>query len=418
MPSEGKEAISLGRVVATNWARNIAFSAQTSERPGTVDEVRALVAGADRIRVIGTGHSFNRIADTKGVQLSLAGVPPLLDIDTAARQVRISAGLTYATLAPRLHEAGFALSNLASLPHISVAGAVATGTHGSGDHNTGLATAVASLDLVTRAGDVLTLRRGDPGFDGSVVALGRLGVVTALTLELVPAFGVTQYVYDSLPDERLDADFDAIFASGYSVSVFTDFSVNWLWCKVLADAPPPGPAAFGALAALDPRNPVPGLPPDNATVQLGIPGAWYERLPHFRPEFLPSSGDELQSEFLMSREHAVAALRAVRALRAQIQPVLQISEIRTVAADNLWLSPAYGRDTVGLHFTWKPDTDAVMPVVAAIEQALAPFDPRPHWGKVFSQPAHYERMKEFAGLVAGYDPNGKFGDEFVDGLIA
>jgi alditol oxidase len=418
VPSEGKEAISLGRVVATNWARNIAFSAQTSERPGTVDEVRALVGGADRIRVIGTGHSFNRIADTKGVQLSLAGLPPLLDIDTAARQVRISAGLTYATLAPRLHEAGFALPNLASLPHISVAGAVATGTHGSGDHNGGLATAVASLDLVTRAGDILTLRRGDPGFDGSVVALGRLGVVTALTLDLVPAFGVTQYVYDSLPDERLDADFDAIFASGYSVSVFSDFSVNWLWCKVLADAPPPGPAAFGALAALDPRNPVPGLPPDNATVQLGIPGAWYERLPHFRPEFLPSSGDELQSEFLMSREHGVAALRAVRTLRAQIQPVLQISEIRTVAADNLWLSPAYGRDTVGLHFTWKPDTEAVMPVVAAIEQVLAPFDPRPHWGKVFSQPAHYERMKEFAGLVAGYDPNGKFGDEFVDGLIA
>jgi len=405
-------------VSATNWARNIAFNPQAFERPGTVDEVRALGGPPDRDREIGTGHSFNRLADTDGVQLSLAGLAPQLDIDAAARQVRISAGWTYAALAPRLHAAGLALPNLASLPHISVVGAVATGTHGSGDHNTCLATAVASIEMIMRTGDVITLCRGDEGFNGSVVALGRLGVVTAVTLDLVPAFGIAQYVYDSLPDENLDAEFDAIFASGYSVSVFTDFSINWLWCKLLADAPPPGPAAFGALAAFDPRNPVPGLPAENATLQLGIPGAWYDRLPHFRPEFAPSSGDELQSEYLLPREKAVAALRAVRSLRAQVQPVLQISEIRTVAADDLWLSPAYGRDTVGLHFTWKPDTEAVMPVVAAIEHALAPFEPRPHWGKVFSQPGHYERMKEFAGLVAGYDPNGKFGNDFVDPLLA
>ncbi|HEY7048245.1 MAG TPA: FAD-binding protein [Jatrophihabitantaceae bacterium] len=403
---------------ATNWARNIAFNAKAYERPGTVDEVRALVGAADRVRVIGSGHSFNRLADTDGVQLSLAGLAPQLDIDTAGRQVRISAGMTYAALAPRLHAAGLALPNLASLPHISVIGAVATGTHGSGDLNPCLATSVASMEMVMRTGDIVTLCRGDEGFNGSVVALGRLGVVTGLTLDLVPAFGITQYVYDSLPDERLDAEFDAIFASGYSVSVFTDYSINGLWCKVLADAPPPGPAAFGGLVALDPRNPVPGLPTENATPQLGIPGAWYERLPHFRPEFAPSSGNELQSEYLLPRENAVAALRAVRALRAQVQPALRISEIRTVAADDLWLSPAYGRDTAALHFTWRPDADAVMLAVAAIEQALAPYDPRPHWGKVFSQAGHYERMKQFAGLVAGYDPNGKFGNDFVDSLIA
>lgn len=402
---------------ATNWARNVAFGAASYEQPTSTDEVRTVVGRADHVRVLGSGHSFNRIADTSGTQLSLTSLPPSVDIDAAARQVRIGAGLTYAAVAPQLHAAGLALPNLASLPHITVVGACATGTHGSGDGNAGLAAAVAGIDLVVANGDVVTIRRGDPGFDGAVVALGRLGVVTALTLDLVPSYEIAQYVYDSLPDEDLDADFDAIFATGYSVSVFTAFDEhNRLWCKQLAADPPPGPILFEALAALESRNPVPGMSPDNCTPQLGVPGPWHERLPHFRAEYAPSSGDELQSEYLVPREHGVAALRALREVSSRITAVLRIAEIRTIAADAQWLSPAYGRDTVGFHFTWT--AEAPIEVIQTVEQALAPFDPRPHWGKVFTQAAQYERMPDFARLVEHYDPNGKFGNDFVDGLIA
>lgn len=403
----------------TNWARNITFGAAAYEQPASLDEVRAIVAGAERLRVLGSGHSFNRIADTTGTQLSLAGLPPRIDIDPDARQARVSAGLTYGQVAPRLHDAGFALRNLASLPHISVVGACATGTHGSGDANLGLAGAVAALELVTATGDVVTISRDDAEFAGAVVSLGRLGVVTALILDLVPTYDIAQYVYDSLPDERLAADFDAIFASGYSVSVFTDFEgTNRLWCKLLASDPPPGPSTFDALAAFEPRNPVPGMSPENSTPQLGVPGPWYQRLPHFRLEFTPSAGEELQSEFLLPRSQAVPALWTLRELSAQVTAVLQISEIRTIAADDLWLSPAYGRDTVGFHFTWVRDPERVGPVVRAIERALTPFDARPHWGKVFSQTVQYPRMTDFVRLVEKYDPNGKFGNDFVDRLIA
>jgi xylitol oxidase len=401
-------------VPATNWARNVTFGAQAYERPASLDEVRGLVGRSDRIRVLGSGHSFNRIADTTGAQLSLAGLPAEIDIDTTAHRARISGGLRYGEVAPVLQEAGFGLHNLASLPHISVVGACATGTHGSGDGNGSLATAVSSVEMVVASGDVVTIGRWDDGFEGAVVALGRLGVITAMTLDLVPSYNIAQYVYDELPDESLDVDFDAIFAGGYSVSVFTDFDVNRLWCKRLASDPPPEPRWFGALASLEPRNPVPGMSPDNCTPQMGVAGPWHERLPHFRAEFAPSSGDERQSEYLLPREHAVAGLNALRGLREQITPVLQIAEIRTIAADELWLSPAYRRPTVGFHFTWVPDDAALAPVIEALERELAPFDARPHWGKVFSQAAYYERMPDFARLVEQYDPDGKFGNEFLD----
>jgi xylitol oxidase len=401
-------------VIPTNWARNITFGAQSYEQPTSRDELRALVAGADRVKVLGSGHSFNRIADTTGVQISLARMPRQLDVASDARQVRISGGQTYGDIAPSLDAAGFALPNLASLTHISVVGACATGTHGSGNGNGGLATSVAALEMITGSGDTVTLARDDADFDAAVVGLGRLGVVTAATLDLVPSYDIAQYVYNGLPDERLDGDFDAIFASGYSVSVFTDFAVNRLWCKRLASEPVPAPTWFGATAASEPQHPIPGLPPDNATQQLGVAGPWYAGLPHFRIEFTPSIGAELQSEFLLPREYAVPALKILRGLRAQITAVLRIAEIRTVAPDELWLSPSYRRATVGFHFTWVNDEAGVRPVVEAIERALAPFEPRPHWGKVFSQAAHYERLPDFVRVAAAYDPDAKFGNDFLD----
>jgi len=272
---------------------------------------------------------------------------------------------------------------------------------------------------VTAPGDLVELTRADGRFDGAVVALGCLGIVTRMTLDLVESFVVAQNVFEGLSDQGLDEQFDEIFASGYSISVFTDFRTNRIWCKRLATDPPPGEQMFGATAAPEQRNPVPGMSAANSTAQLGVPGPWHQRLPHFRPEFTPSSGAELQSEYLLPRRHAVAAVRELRALRERIAPPLQIAEIRTVAGDELWLSPSYHRDTVGFHFTWVDDTAAALPVVDAIEQRLAPFRPRPHWGKVFGMPpvlvdAEYERMPAFRELMREYDPHGKFRNAFLD----
>jgi len=396
-------------VTGTNWARNVAFRAKTFAEPVSLDELRAIVGRSDRVRALGTRHSFSRIADTTGTHVSLAGLPPLIEIDSAARQVRVGGGIRYTELAPRLTAAGWALPNLASLPHITVAGACATATHGSGDGNGNLATPVVELEMVTAAGDMVTIDSEHSDFYGAVVGLGRLGIVSALTLDLVPSFEIAQYVYDDVPNERLDADFDAIFASGYSVSVFTDLSRNQLWCKRLAADPVPPRDWFGAGPAAGPRNPVPGMPVQNATEQGGVPGPWHARLPHFRAEFTPSAGAELQSEYLLPRSHAVAALQAARELRDEITAVLQICELRTVAADELWLSPSYRRPTVGMHFTWVDDTAAVMPVVAAVEERLAPFEPRPHWGKVYLASGRYERLADFTRLAQEFDPAGKFG---------
>ncbi|GAA5045536.1 alditol oxidase [Streptomyces similanensis] len=407
----------------TNWAGNVAYAAGEAHRPESVEALRALVAGGAKVRALGSGHSFNEIADPGpgGVLLSLAALPAGADVDTAARTVRVGGGVRYAELARRVHAHGLALPNMASLPHISVAGSVATGTHGSGVANGPLASAVREVELVTADGTGVTITRGDARFDGAVTSLGALGVVTALTLDLVPAFGVEQHLFTELPLEGLD--FEAVAGAAYSVSLFTDWrdpGFRQVWLKRRTDQPLPAfPWAAPAKVAL---HPVPGMPAVNCTGQLGVPGPWHERLPHFRPEFTPSSGAELQSEYLLPRRHALAALHAVDEIRAAVAPVLQICEVRTVAADAQWLSPSHGRDTVALHFTWVEDTAAVLPAVRRVEEALEPFDPRPHWGKVFTTPAallrgRYPRLADFRALAQELDPAGKFANAFVAALL-
>jgi xylitol oxidase len=411
----------------TNWAGNIIYRAARIAQPRSVTETRELVAGNSQVRAVGTGHSFNRIADTPGVLVSLAGLPPDIDIDPGGASVTVPGGMRYGELAERLNAAGYALPSLASLPHLSVAGAVATATHGSGDACGNLATTVSGLELITADGGVRTLRRDTGGeeFRGSVVGLGSLGLVTAMTLDLVPAFSVRQYVYEGLPAAMLQSHFDEIFGSGYSVSVFT----NWhgdrhsqLWVKVLdedRDGWQPAQRWMDATLADRPVHPVPGGDPSHATQQLGVPGPWHERLPHFRAGFTPSSGQELQSEYLLPRQVAAGAFDALASLGSLLAPVLQIAEIRTVAPDDLWLSPSFQRDTVALHFTWIKDTAAVTPVIAAMEYLLTPLGARPHWAKLFGMPPHvvralYPRSADFQGLLNRYDPGGKFRNGFID----
>jgi len=411
----------------TNWAGNVAFTTAALHRPATVSQLQAIVSRAGRIRALGSGHSFNDIADSPGTQVSLADLPPEISVDSAARVVRVAAGLRYGDLARPLDQAGFAVRNLASLPHISVAGACATATHGSGAANQNLAAAVAGLELVTADGDLAEIRRGDARFDGTVVHLGAVGVVVSLTLEVVPTFEVGQRVYENLPLEVLDDHFTDLMTSGYSVSLFTDWQaphLTQIWVKqavqAIADATPLAQAPwFTARPATSARHPLPGLSPDVCTQQLGVPGRWYDRLPHFRLDFTPSTGAELQSEYLLPAVHAVPALHALDAIRDQVAPVLQVCEIRVIAADQLWLSPCYARDTVALHFTWIPDSASVLPVVTRVEQQLAPFGARPHWGKIFTTPPQalresYERLAEFIRLMHDYDPAGKFRNAYTD----
>ncbi|MGW6306638.1 D-arabinono-1,4-lactone oxidase [Streptomyces niveus] len=413
----------------SNWAGNIVFSAGRVHRPTTREELRALVAGSSRVRALGSGHSFNRIADTDGALVSLAGLPGTVEVDSAAATVRVAGGVRYAELARRVDAHGLALHTMASLPHISVAGSVATGTHGSGDTSGSLATAVRAVELITADGDSLTLDRERDGerFAGSVVALGALGVVTSLTLDLVPAFDVRQFVRTGLSLDVLVEHFDAITSAAYSVSLFTDWSAprfGQVWLKCLDDSGPDstGPDFPWAGPADGPMHPVPGMSAVHCTEQGGVPGPWHARLPHFRAEFTPSNGEELQSEYLLPRRHAVAALRAVAALGPVLAPVLQVCEVRTVAADDLWLSPAEGRDTVALHFTWVKDTASVVPVIARLEAALDGLDARPHWGKVFTtEPAElrgrYPRMADFLKLRDSLDPAGKFTNNFLRRLL-
>jgi alditol oxidase len=389
-------------------------------RPSTLEELQEIVAAARQVRAVGSHHSFNDIADAEE-QVTLSALPADVVVDRDAATVAFGAGLTYGELAGALEREGVALHNLASLPHISVAGAVATATHGSGDANRNLATAVAALELVTSSGELLTAARGDTDFDGMVVGLGALGVVTRLTLDVEPAYEMRQRVFEDLAWDALFEHFDAITGSGYSVSVLSYLggSVDQVWVRSRVAEEPEvvRDDLFGARPATVDRHPILGLDPVNCTPQLGRPGPWSARLPYFRMGFTPSAGEELQSEYLVAREHAGAAIEAVRGLADRIRPVLHVCEIRTIAADRLWMSPQYERDSVGIHFTWALEPEAVLEVLADLEPALEPFDPRPHWGKLFLHAPRYERVADFARLAERLDPRGAFRNAWLEARV-
>ena len=399
------------RVDVHNWGGNLTYGARRVLRPRSVDELCGMVAGADRIKALGTTHSFSRVADTPGDLVTLADLPPRLEI--AGDLVTVGAGMRFGEITGPLYEAGRALHNLGSLPHISVGGACATGTHGSGDGNPALAAAVHSIEMITAGGDLVTV--DDPA---AVVALGRLGVVTALTLKTLPTYDIQQVVYDDVPAEVLDDDLDGVLGAAYSVSLFTRyrgpvFEMAWLKRRVDPGAPWTPPETWlGGTRAPEQRHPIPGEPGDECTPQDGLPGPWHTRLPHFRLEFTPSKGEEIQSEFFVPREHGAAAVRAVRAQGERLAPVLLVSEVRTIAADELPASMAYRRDSVGLHFTWVQDQPAVEAAVAEVEAAIADFDPRPHWGKVFTMTPR--RVPELRALADRLDPDGVFANDFTD----
>jgi xylitol oxidase len=408
-----------------NWAGTYRYRAARVWAPGSVDELREIVAQAPRVRALGSRHSFTGIADS-GELVTLERLPRQIAVDADGRTVRVSGAVRYGELAVALREHGLALANLASLPHISIAGAVATATHGSGERHGNLATAVSALELITSSGEALVLRRGEADFDGGVVGLGATGVVVALTLDVVPEFQVRQRVFERLSWKSLFERFDEIAAGAYSVSMFTRWgsAVDQVWLKTrVADAPDEAAEElFGARAASVDVHPIAGMDPVNATPQLGKAGPWSERLPHFRMGFTPSSGEEIQSEYIVARRHAAAAIQAVLKLAAVVRPLTQVSEIRMIAADTLWMSPQYGQDTVAIHFTWKREPARVDRAVAAVERMLEPFAPRPHWGKLFRYDAaalapRYERWGDFVDLIDRLDPRHAFRNAWLEAHV-
>ncbi|MFM7063477.1 MAG: D-arabinono-1,4-lactone oxidase [Actinomycetes bacterium] len=410
-----------------NWSGHVEFSATAQVAPTTLGDLQATVARASRVRPLGTAHSFNDIADTTGIQVSVTELPGEIEIDTDRRIARVPGGMRYGEVARRLDGRGWAVHNMASLGHISVAGTVSTGTHGSGDRNPTLSATVRGLQLVRADGSLEVIDAGDPALAGAVVALGALGVVTTVDVTVEPAFTMRQYVFDGVSHDALLASFDEAFGSAYSVSLFTCWTpdlVGQVWMKRRegTEGPWPDDHFLDGRLADGKRHPLPGHDPVHCTDQGGAPGPWHERLPHFRLDFTPSSGDELQTEYLVPRTEAVGLLRDLAALAPRIHPVLHVSEVRTMAADDLWLSGAFGRDTVGIHFTWQRRPE-VLDLLPDLDALFAERGGRPHWGKLFaadgpSLRSRYPRFEDFRVLTADYDPQGKFRNRFMDALLA
>ena len=411
----------------TNWAGNLRYSTANVQYPNSVEEVQQIVRSADKLRALGTRHSFNTIADSNRLQLSTRALNKIVSLDRSANTVTVEGGIKYGELCGYLQQNGYALRNLASLPHISIGGAVATATHGSGVKNGNLATQVSAIEFVDAAGNVVQLSRAKNAeqFQGAVVGLGALGVVTKLTLDLEPTFDVQQVVYLDMPMRVLEHDFESIMSSGYSVSFFTTWAnktINEVWIKsrVNTGAPTasPAPEFHGARLATRNMHPVAEQSAESTTPQMGVTGAWCDRLPHFKMGFTPSTGAELQAEYFVPIDRAYEAMMAIETLHEQMTPHLFISEIRTIAADDLWMSPNYHKASVSFHTTFKPEWDAVMRLLPQIEERLSPFNAVPHWAKLFTMaPAvlqsRHPRIADFRRLVDRYDPAGKFRNDFV-----
>lgn len=408
-----------------NWGGNVDFGGAEIVHPTQFDELAAMMAAAPRCRALGSRHSFNDIS-TAATVIDTSALPKTFSIADDRSTVAVTGSATYGWLIEQLIPHELALKNTASLPHISIAGAVATGTHGSGDQNQNLAASVSRVRILRGDGESIELDRGDPDFAGAVVGLGALGIVTEVVLDVVPTFDVEQRVFDGPDLATLATLVDTVFAAGYSVSVFTHWQggVEQIWVKhrvgdVVPDA---SEALLDSLAPAQVRqHPILGLDASGCTEQFGIRGRWCDRLPHFQMGFTPSAGNEIQSEFFVDRRHAAEAIEAMTSIGSDIADALMVGEIRTVAGDDMWMSPHTGRDSLAFHFTWHPDQELAEAAANSVADALDSFAVRPHWGKVFDPERldlnQYERRHDFLDLVTRMDPAGKFRNAWFDTVL-
>jgi len=310
---------------------------------------------------------------------------------------------------------------MGSLPHISLAGAYATGTHGSGDTNQMLSSSLKAFSFIDAKGELIHYGIGDENFDACRLGLGSYGLWVSVTLHVVPTYQIRQDVYRQIPWESFYEDPKLGTSAGYSVSLFTKWGgakIDQLWAKsMIGDLQPPA-TLYGQSAE---GNSLVELAPGvgaNLTQQGGVPGPWLDRLPHFRLDATPSAGNEIQTEYFLNRDAAIEAMREINKISSLINPTLVISEIRTIAQDSAWLSPMKQEDKIALHFTWKNERQSVSKAVDLVERALAPFAPIPHWGKVhhFDErrlALRHEKLSEARATFDSLDPAGKFSSEYL-----
>ncbi len=407
-----------------NWARNLEFSAGEFLEINSISQLQEVINNSDKVKVLGTGHSFSPIADTSGSLISIKKLDPEIHIDSKMQTVSVSAGTSYAQLARYLEANGWALENLASLGEITVAGAIMTGTHGSGSSNTVLSNAVVEIEMILASGEKLLLNQQNlEEFNGFIVSFGALAVFTRLKLKIVKSFSIKQIVYENITSKSVSEYFDEIFDNAYSVSYFNSWAKNstgQIWMKFLSDKDTSTlpKNAFGGNLAVANQHPVKVNDPSTCTEQMGAPGKWLYRLPHFKLDSSPASGDEVQTEYLVDRKYVKEYIEELSLIGDEIADKVYATEIRTIKADNLWLSGAYERPTVGFHFTWKKSAD-IETFLPKIEQILGQNGGRPHWGKLFSTNKNqlitrYPKFSNFQQLLKKYDPDGKFRNQFID----
>lgn len=405
----------------SNWAGTYTYRARI-ERPTSLDELGDVVARADHVRGLGTRHSFTDVADGPGVLVDMTGIRTAPVLADDRRSVTLGAGSRYGDVAPELDRQGVALHTMGSLPHISVGGATATGTHGSGSRLGSLSSAVSALEFVDATGDLRTVRRGEPDFSGSVLHLGLLGLVRRVTVDVEPTYRMRQDAYGPIPWATFTANVAEVFAAGTTVCCFTNWDGEVR--EVLVKSRVPDGADDVAVpsdvlgAAKLPPVPGDGL----RTARDGSVGPWWDRIPHFTIDSVPSVGSEIQSEHFIPLRLAAEALDAVHALGDRLAPHLHVAELRTMAGDDLLLGPTRGEDVLCIAFTWRKHVDEVAALLPHVEHALAPFGGRPHWGKSTSLGAEdlaglYPGLPAFRDLVHRTDPGRKFTSGFAERLL-
>ncbi len=411
-----------------NWSGHTSFTARRYHEPTSVEEIQDIVSSSSQVRVIGSRHSFNGIADSSVDQLWLGAMNQKVIIDTLNKKATVPAGITYTELCPVLEETGFALTNLASLKHITVAGAVTTATHGSGNGVGNLATVVSGVEMVSANGDLVeyTREQNPDIFPGVVVSLGALGIITRYTLDLVPSFLIQQDSYENIPFSEVYEHYGEITNSAYSVSLFPTWQNDYCETLVLkrkasSKEPLSTPDTFFGARSRPPEK-ARKASEGRSYSPFGKPATWHESLPHYSLHEPEKMGNELQSEYFLPRENLVEALKAVQSLKEDLEPILGGSEIRSVAADDLWMSPANGQDIVGIHFNWLKKWDGIKLFLPKLEAALRPYSAMPHFGKLFHM--GHEELKEvypalnnFRKLILESDPEGKFNNDFIKKYI-
>ncbi|KAI1700234.1 d-arabinono-1,4-lactone oxidase domain-containing protein [Ditylenchus destructor] len=359
-----------------NWGNNFRFSTQNIQYPTSVEEVQQIVRNANKLRVVGTRHSFSKIADSPNTMLSTLALKNIIGFDPTVPSITVQAGITYTDLNPFLPNYG----------------------------------------------------PNDPELKAIAVGLGAFGVITQVELEVEPTFNLTNYVFVNMPEQDIYDHFDEIENLGYSVQLFTDFSTPgvwdqvWVWVRSDENSNVGNMQnLYGATRTHEQVTAIEALPP-TYLMEQGKEQPWYYGLVDYHLGLSGFDGAEIQSEYFMPYENAIPAIQAVSNFSDLIAPRVYTMLIRTIKGDDLWMSESFNETTVAIHFTWKPNMTAVMEVLPQIEQALLPYGARPHWGKVFAQGPEtylhrYPKLNQWKQLAETLDPTHKFRNKFLEDTV-